>query len=314
MALEYQILIALLLDFALGDPRWVPHPVRLIGKFAEFLERVIRPRFSKAKTAGTVCALMVIGATGLAALGILTLAESIDPKFGLVVSIIMIYFGVAAKDMIKHASAVYTALKQGSLERAREKVGMICGRDPQSLDEPAIIRATVESVAENTVDGVIAPLLFAFLGGPVGILMYKAVSTLDSTFGYKNDRYIDFGRASAKLDDVANFVPARITGLIMSFAGLLLCGNFWRPLKIFLRDRKNHPSPNSAHGEAAMAGVLGIQLGGLSYYGGKPYEKPLIGDDLFAPTPEHILLANGILALTAIGAVGAFSAVSLLIR
>jgi adenosylcobinamide-phosphate synthase len=193
-------------------------------------------------------------------------------------------------------------------------VGMICGRDPETLDEPAVIRATVESVAENTVDGVIAPLMFAFLGGPVGIWLYKAASTLDSTFGYKNEQYIDFGWASAKLDDAANFVPARITGPIMSFAGLLICGNFWRPLKIFLRDRKNHPSPNSAHGEAAMAGVLGIQLGGLSYYAGKPSQKPLIGDSLLGPTPEHILLANGILALTAIGAVGVFSALSVLLR
>lgn len=185
MALEYQILIALLIDFALGDPRWVPHPVRLAGYFALSMERLLRPRFSNLKIAGTVCALIVIGATGLVVKGILALAGSIDPTMGDVISILLIYSGIAAKDMIKHSSAVYTELKQGSMAGARQKVGLICGRDPETLDEPGIIRATVESVAENTVDGVIAPLLFAFLGGPVGIWVYKAISTLDSTFGYK---------------------------------------------------------------------------------------------------------------------------------
>ena len=175
---------------------------------------------------------------------------------------------------------------------------MICGRDTEQLDESGIARATVESVAENMVDGVIAPLFFAAIGGAVGIMAYKAINTLDSTFGYKNDRYLEFGWASAKLDDIAGFIPARLTALLVPAAAILLRLSPAHSLRVFVRDRLKHPSPNAGQAEAAVAGALGIQLGGLSYYSGVPSDKPQLGDPLASAGPEHIVRANSLLLMT----------------
>lgn len=300
MGIETQIVIALALDLAIGDPKRFPHPVRLLGAFALHMESLLRPKFHNPKTAGIVCVVIVVLVSMMAASLIVSFFAAVSSILGSLVSIILIYLGIAARDMVDHSSAVYNELKTGSIEGARSEVAMICGRDADNLSDTEVVKATVESVGENSVDGAIAPILFAFIGGPVGLWGYKAVSTLDSMFGYKNEKYLQFGWASAKLDDILNFIPARIAGLMIVMSTGLVGGNSRQSYRIFMRDRKKHTSPNSAHGEAAMAGAIGIQLGGPSSYGGMVSDKPLIGDSLTNPIPEHILLANALLILSVI--------------
>ncbi len=298
MRLEYQILAAVLLDLLLGDPRRFPHPVRLMGSLALRLEAPARRMISSPLWAGVATAFAVVGLTALAAWGVLAAARGFHPVAGEVASIFLLYTGIAARDMIKHSADVSEALRSGLLSLARERVGMICGRDTDTLDESGVARATVESVAENMVDGVTAPLFFAVLGGPVALMAYKAVSTLDSTFGYKNEKYRDFGWASAKLDDAANFVPSRLTAALVPFAAMILGQRWLQAVWVFFRDRSKHPSPNAGQAEAAVAGALGIQLGGLSYYGGQPSNKPTLGDPLTSVTSGHIAQANMLLLVT----------------
>jgi adenosylcobinamide-phosphate synthase len=214
------------------------------------------------------------------------------------VSIFLLYSGLAARDMIKHSQDVYEALQSGVLSLAQRRVGMICGRDTERLDESGVARATVESVAENMVDGVTAPLFFAILGGPVALVAYKAASTLDSTFGYKNERYLEFGWASAKLDDVLNFIPSRVTGALVPLAALILGHRWIQAAQVFISDRGKHPSPNAGQVEASVAGALGIQLGGVSYYGGQPSNKPTLGVPVISVTAGHIVQANALLLVT----------------
>jgi adenosylcobinamide-phosphate synthase len=200
-------------------------------------------------------------------------------------------------------------LKAGNIEEARGKVSLLVGRDTDILDEAGIVRATVESVAENTVDGVTAPLFFAFLAGPVGAILYKAVNTLDSTFGYKNERYREFGWASARLDDVANYIPARLTAMIIPVAAVILQLSPLNSLRILLRDGKKHPSPNSGLTEAAVAGALKVQLGGLNYYFGQPSMRPTLGDPVKELGKNDILRANALMFVTLILATFIFLAV-----
>jgi adenosylcobinamide-phosphate synthase len=211
------------------------------------------------------------------------------------VSIYLLYACFAARDLLAHSSRVAAALKENDPARARIMVGMIVGRDTAGLEEEGVVRACVESVAENTVDGVTAPLFWAAVGGPLGALLYKAVSTMDSMFGYTNERYFHFGWAPARLDDLLNWVPARITGLLLVAAALILRMRPAGAWRVFFRDRLNHASPNSGHPEAAVAGALGIRLGGLSTYFGKPVQKPVIGDDCCRPHAGHIKQAQDLL-------------------
>jgi len=214
--------------------------------------------------------------------------------------------------MIDHSRSVWRVLTAGDLNQAKTKVGMICGRDTDSLDSDGVVRAAVESVSENMVDGVTAPLFFAVIGGPIGIMAYKAISTLDSIFGYKNEKYAEFGWASAKLDDIAAFVPSRLTAILVPLAALILRRRAWNSLKVFLRDRNKHPSPNAGQSEAAMAGALGLRLGGISYYDGKPSNKPELGDPLVDPDPHHIPAANRMMIVTSCIALLAFLALRLI--
>jgi adenosylcobinamide-phosphate synthase len=298
MRLEYQILVAVALDLLLGDPKWFPHPVKLMGTLAQKLEMPCRILISSPKRAGVVAAISVVALTALASWLLLAVAAAIHPIVEGIVSVFLLYTGIAARDMIEHSGNVCEALRSGLLSIARRRVAMICGRDTDKLDESGVVRATVESVAENMVDGVIAPLFFAVLGGPVLLMTYKAVSTLDSTFGYKNERYLEFGWASAKLDDVANFIPSRVTGMLAPTAALISGQRWLQSAWIFFRDRNKHPSPNAGQAEAAVAGALGIQLGGLSYYGGQPSNKPTLGDPLVEVTAGHIVQANTLLLVT----------------
>jgi len=306
--LYLQILLAILLDLLLGDPRWLPHPVQGIGWLAQRSEAPLRRLIANQKLAGIFAVLLVVGSTVLAGFGLITAATVIHPLAGDIVAILLLYTCFAARSLHDHAIVVYRPLTAGDLTEARQRVSWLVGRDTDQLNESEIARAAVESVAENTVDGCTAPLLFAFLGGPLGALAYKSISTLDSTFGYKNERYLQFGWASARLDDLANLIPARLTALLVTPAALLLglhAGNAWQ---LFWRDRRNHPSPNSGQIEAAMAGALGVRLGGVNSYDGQASFRPFMGDPLNPLAAGHILqtvrlmwLIYGLTALISVG-------------
>ncbi|MEA3361898.1 MAG: adenosylcobinamide-phosphate synthase CbiB, partial [Thermodesulfobacteriota bacterium] len=284
------ILLALFLDFLIGDPRWLPHPVKGIARLALWLEDLLRQRFSL-RIAGIIALLLVVTiSTGLAWL-CCYLATVIHPLFGDLVSILFLTTCFAMQDLRQHALTVYRALSVKDLPQAQHKVAMLVGRDTENLDEAEIARATIESVAENTVDGVTAPLLFALIAGAPGAILYKTINTLDSTWGYKNERYLQFGWAAARLDDLANFLPARISALLVPLAAKLTGQNSGQSWRIFRRDRRNHPSPNGGQIESAFAGALAIQLGGKISYGGKMSFRPCLGNPVEKLIPKKIKAA-----------------------
>ncbi|MDD5304849.1 MAG: adenosylcobinamide-phosphate synthase CbiB [Elusimicrobia bacterium] len=298
MRIEYQVILAFALDLLLGDPRWLPHPVKGIGRLALALESPLRRAIRNERAAGIAAVLAVLGATGLAAYALVAGAVAWHPAAGNAVSIVLLYTCFAGRDLAGHGSRVHQALAAGDLPEARRRVAMLVGRDTDRLDEPEVVRGTVESIAENMVDGVTAPVLFAVLGGPVGALLYKAVNTLDSTFGYKSARYLRFGWASARLDDAVNYLPARLTAPLVALTAALLGlrpAGAWR---IFRRDGRAHPSPNSGLTEAAVAGALGVQLGGLNYYFGEPSERPRMGDPAQPLRRGHIRQASRLMLCT----------------
>ncbi|MDH3329847.1 MAG: adenosylcobinamide-phosphate synthase CbiB [Desulfobulbaceae bacterium] len=298
MSFEVQILLALLMDALIGDPSWLPHPVRMIGWLAEQTENVCRKIVPSERTAGICTVILVLTATGTSGWLCIRLADTIHPLAGDSVTVLILYTCFAARDLIGHSQKVADALLYNDLNGARKMVGRIVGRDTAELEREGVVRACVESVAENTVDGVTAPLFWAVIGGPIGALLYKAVNTMDSIFGYTNERYRFFGWAPARLDDLLNWLPARITGLMMVTATLFLGMQPTAAWRIFRRDRLNHSSPNSGHTEAAIAGALGISLGGTSKYSGKNVSKPVIGDDCYPPDTVHIEKANVLMVAT----------------
>ena len=297
ISLEYQILIAILLDQLLGDPRWLPHPVRIIGAACSGCERITR-RVLPPFAAGVCAVILILALTGATTWGLIAGATLLHPWLGNAVSIVILYTTIAARDLVRHSTEVYASLRDGNLPEARKQVGMIVGRDTADLDEAGVTRAAVESVAESMVDGVTAPLFFALLGGPVAAMLYKAINTMDSMFGYKNVQYLKFGWAAARLDDLANFIPARITSLMIPAASFPLRLDPKRSLLTLLRDRFAHASPNSGHTEAAVAGALGVQLGGPNTYFGTVLEKPTIGDATRPLEPRDILRANRLMLLS----------------
>ena len=298
------VALGFVLDLLIGDPHWLYHPIRLVGALISALEKLLRGVFPKNKngelTAGVFLLALTAGITTGCAWGLLYLAGRIHPWVRFALETVMCYQLLATKALKDETMKVYTALSQGDLKQARYAVSMVVGRDTEVLDETGVTKAAVETVAENASDGVIAPLLFLAIGGaPLGFF-YKAVNTMDSMVGYKNDKYLYFGRAAARFDDVLNYIPARLSGALMSAAASfcgLDAGNAW---KIFLRDRRNHSSPNSAHTEAAAAGALHIQLAGNAYYFGKLYEKPTIGDPDRPVEYEDIRRVNRLLYATAV--------------
>ena len=298
------VVLGFVLDLLIGDPHWLYHPIRLVGARISALEKLLRGVFPKNKNgelaAGVFLLALTAGITTGCAWGLLYLAGRIHPWVRFALETVMCYQLLATKALKDETMKVYTALSQGDLKQARYAVSMVVGRDTEVLDETGVTKAAVETVAENASDGVIAPLLFLAIGGaPLGFF-YKAVNTMDSMVGYKNDKYLYFGRAAARFDDVLNYIPARLSGALMSAAASfcgLDAGNAW---KIFLRDRRNHSSPNSAHTEAAAAGALHIQLAGNAYYFGKLYEKPTIGDPDRPVEYEDIRRVNRLLYATAV--------------
>jgi adenosylcobinamide-phosphate synthase len=300
MSLELQVLAALLLDVLLGDPRWLPHPVRLMGWLALKCERLTRAIMPGAKLAGISTVILVLAATALTGWGVLRLAGLLHPLAATVVAVLLMYSCFAGRDLVVHSRQVYAALAAGDLPGARTRVGMIVGRDTGGLDGSGVARACVESVAESTVDGLTAPLFWAIIGGPLGALLYKAGNTMDSTFGYKNERYRHFGWAPARLDDLLNFLPARLSGVLMVVAAFILGLDGRRAWRIFRRDRLRHASPNSGHTEAAAAGALGLQFGGSNHYFGEVVVKPTIGDPGQMVEAGHILRINRLFITSAV--------------
>lgn len=298
------LLPAVALDLLLGDPHWMPHPVRWMGRTISVLERLLRRLFPKTpageRGAGVVLALTLPILFGGGSALILWGLDQVSPWLSWVVQLWFTYQLLAARSLQKESMAVCHPLKKHDLEGARQAVSRIVGRDTQALDETGVAKAAVETVAENTCDGVTAPLIFLFLGGLPAGMAYKAVSTLDSMVGYKNEKYRWFGWASARLDDVLNFIPARLSGLLMCLGAALLPGcSGPRAWSIFWRDRRKHASPNSAHTEAACAGALGVRLAGDASYFGKVVHKPTLGDPIRPVEPEDIPRACWLMYATA---------------
>lgn len=296
------ILAGGLLDFLLGDPYWLPHPVRWIGKMIAFLERKLRmcfPATPKGEMAGgSLLVIAVCLSSFLLPLLVLFICGKIHWGLRLAVETWMIYQILAAKCLQTESRKVYRQLQEKNLPGARKQLSFLVGRDTQELTEKEVICAAVETVAENTTDGVIAPLLFIAVGGaPLGML-YKAINTMDSMLGYRNEAYRYFGKFAARLDDAANWVPARLAGLLMCLSAGVLRLSMPCAFRIFFRDRGKHLSPNSAQTESACAGALGIALGGTHVYFGKPVEKPMIGDASREPDPKDILRANHLMLIT----------------
>lgn len=298
--------VGFILDSILGDPYSFPHPIRWIGNGISYLENHYLKEenlTAKQKRAyGRRMVLIVCGVTELCVILSLLVSYAIHPIVGCVVESVMTYQMLAMKCLKTESMKVYDKLCHGTLEEARMAVSMIVGRDTAQLDEKQVAKAAVETVAENTSDGVIAPMLYMAIGGPILGFLYKAINTMDSMVGYKNERFLDFGRAAAKLDDVVNYLPARVSAWLMivacSFLGKQYDGR--QAKYIYLRDRYNHASPNSAQTEAACAGALGLQLAGDASYFGVIYKKPFIGDARREIEPEDIKRANRLLYATAI--------------
>lgn len=298
MSLSLEIACAILLDLAIGDPVWRFHPIRLIGTLIEKLETVSRRAINSEKAAGAATVLITLAVVLAVVVILVYTAKSASPVLGDLVSIFIIYTTLSARDLAGHATAVFKALDTGGMDKARELAGRIVGRDTGSLDERGIARAATESVAENCVDGVTAPLIYAFAFGPAGAMLYKAINTMDSTFGYKNEKYINFGWAAARLDDLANYIPARITIFFIVSASVITGQNYRESLRIAFRDGHNHASPNSGWSEAGFAGALGVQLGGEVTYHGKPKSAPLIGEPNEPLEAGHIKSAVSLMYAT----------------
>lgn len=312
------LVLGFFIDLLVGDPRWLYHPVRIIGHGISFLEKYLRKCFPDTEKghqrAGFVLVLLIcVGSAGIP-FGILYLAYKIHVVLGVCLETVMCYQMLAVKSLKDESMRVFEELKKGDLEGARYAVSMIVGRDTKALDEAGVTKAAVETVAENTSDGIIAPLFYMAIGGPVLMFFYKGVNTMDSMVGYKNEKYLNFGRYAAKFDDIMNYIPARISAWLMVAASYVCGFDGKNAAKIYKRDRYNHASPNSAQTEAVMAGALDIQLAGNAYYFGKLYEKPTIGDNIRPVESQDIKRANRLLYVSAAMAVALFAGIRWLIQ
>ena len=270
-----KIWIAYVLDLIFGDPQNVVHPVQVIGKIISAGEKVLLRKKYKF-LAGAVLNIFTVSIT-YTLMYLISKSVKISVFF-MIIEIYLMYTIFSINSLAREGNRVYRILKEGDIERARKDLSYLVSRDTETMDEKMIIRSTMETISENTVDGIVAPMFYMFLGGMPLAMVYKAINTLDSMVGYKNEKYMDFGKFSAKVDDAVNFIPARITGILIVLASMILGYDYKNSLKIFIRDRKNHSSPNSAHSEASVAGALGVQFGGKVSYFGKEIDKPTIGD------------------------------------
>lgn len=306
-----------LLDLLIGDPRWLYHPVCLIGNTISFLEKKIRKVFPKTpkgeRTGGFLEVFIICLLSGGIPFLILFAAYRIQPVLGIALETFWCYQLLATKSLKTESMKVYQELKKQDLEKARYAVSMIVGRDTRELTETGVTKAAVETVAENTSDGIVAPMFYMAIGGAWLMFLYKGINTMDSMLGYKNDKYLNFGRYAAKLDDIANYLPARISAWLMIAASYIIGLSGSDAARIYKRDRRNHASPNSAQTEAVMAGALQVQLAGNACYFGKLYEKPTIGDDIRPICKEDIPRSNHLMYATAVLGVLVFGGVRLAI-
>jgi adenosylcobinamide-phosphate synthase len=291
--------LGFMLDILLGDPQGFPHIVRSFGAVITALEHLLWREGGYNRLRGFMFTLFVLALCTGIPLALLWCAYAFHPALGLILETFLCYQSIAVKDLGIESKQVYHALRAGDRDGARHALSRIVGRDTERLDEAGIIRATVETVAENTCDGVGAPLFYMALGGGPAACLYKAVNTMDSMVGYKNERYRDFGWASARLDDALNFIPARLSALAMIAAAFLLRYDGRASFRIWRRDRRNHASPNAAHTEAVCAGALGLRLSGPAYYQGVWEAKPEIGDPLRPIEAEDIQRSIALLYGTA---------------
>jgi len=306
MKFTFLLLCSLILDLLFGDPRWYPHPVRAIGWFCQKFEKFFRKLPIPELTGGFLTVLSVILVTEGIVFFLLKTASAFSLIFENLLAVILLYTTIAVRDLLSHSKQVYLALINTDISKARKEVAKIVGRDTAKLDEEGVTKACVETVAENMVDGITAPLfygvIFSFAAplisltpiscAVLGAFFYKSVNTMDSMMGYKNNEYLKFGKIAARLDDLVNFIPARLSGLTLIAAVFLQRLNGRNGYKIFKRDRLKHSSPNAGHPEAVVAGALGIQLGGPSSYFGERVKKPYIGDYLRSAEPEDIVTTN----------------------
>ena len=272
-----KIWIAYVLDLIFGDPQNVIHPVQVIGKIISTGEKILLRKKYKF-LAGAVLNIFTVSIT-YTLMYLISKSVKISVFF-MIIEIYLMYTIFSINSLAREGNRVYRILKEGDIEKARKDLSYLVSRDTEMMDEKMIIRSTMETISENTVDGIVAPMFYMFLGGMPLAMAYKAINTLDSMVGYKNEKYMDFGKFSAKVDDAVNFIPARITGILIVLASMILGYDYKNSLKIFIRDRKNHSSPNSAHSEASVAGALGVQFGGKVSYFGKEINKPTIGDKI----------------------------------
>lgn len=299
MKIVYGAILSFLMDLLLGDPMWMPHPVVFMGKCITKLEKFLRRVLPDTETGllwgGRILAFCLPVGTLIVSGGAIWLLGKLHPALGFLLGVFWGWQALAMRDLKKESKNVYEKLTGDTIENARLAVSRIVGRDTQSLSVEGVTKAAVETVAENFSDGVVAPMVYLLLGGAPMALCYKAINTMDSMVGYKNEKYLYFGRAAAKLDDAANYLPSRLSALLLIAASFFCRENEKNAWKIWRRDRRNHASPNSAQTEAVMAGALSVQLAGPAWYFGEYYDKPTIGDPLRPVEPGDILRANRML-------------------
>lgn len=312
------LLAAFILDTLMGDPRWLPHPVVWMGRAISFFEGKFRSVFPHLLVSGLVFALFLIATVWVLSFGLVKLALAIHPVVGILVQAVLLFYCFSVKSLVQAAREVAAPLKAGNLAEARKQVAMIVGRETQTLDREAVTRAAIETVAENFVDGFLSPLFFFVLLGVPGALAYKMINTLDSMVGYKNEAYILFGRASARIDDAANFIPARLSMFVISAAAAILSPKkgirAWNTARA---EGRKHKSPNAGFPEASFAGALGMRMGGPNVYHGQLVEKPYIGGRFPDPTVDKIDMACDLMQMSALlgvaGALGILLAIGWMI-
>jgi len=296
-------LIGFILDLIIGDPHWIYHPIRLVGNLISFCEKKIRSICHTDRELFLGGVLLVVIVCIIPAGVVFTLnfaAYKVNVCLGIVVDSVFSYFILATKSLKTESMKVYESLCTEDIDNSRKAVSMIVGRDTKSLNEEGVIKATVETVAENLSDGVIAPLIYLMIGGSTLGTLYKSINTMDSMIGYKNDKYLYLGRAAAHLDDIVNYIPARISAYLLIFASMLCGKDYKNAYRIYKRDRYNHASPNSAQTESVCAGALHIQLAGDAYYFGRLVKKPYIGDADRIVNRDDIKLINNMMYMASI--------------
>lgn len=308
------LIIGFLLDLAIGDPYSLPHPIRLIGRLISALEKFVRGHFREHLTAGGVfLAVTVLLLSAGLSWGLLFLCYSLNVWLGMAAEAVLCFYMIAARSLQKESMKVHRAVAEDDTEKARKAVSMIVGRDTDVLDRGGIIRAAVETVAENTSDGVTAPIMYMALFGAVGGVFYKAANTMDSMIGYRNERYEKIGKFAARLDDVLNYLPSRLTALTMIISAYMLGLDGKNAFRIWRRDRRKHASPNSAQTESVCAGALDVRLAGDAWYFGELHKKDYIGDDIRPIENEDIRRANRLMYLTSVIVLIVFAALRALI-